>query len=152
MTTHSSILAWEIQWTEGPGYSPWGCKRVGHNLVTKPLPAPPQRIIFNTKIREKMPNIIRHCFCSVTKVCPTLCNPMDCSMPGFPILHYLLEFAQTHVHWVGDAIRPPHPLLSSSPPTLNFFPASGSFPGQTQIETKGPGNWKIQFIGIISSS
>ena len=72
--------------------SPWGCKRVGHNLVTKPLPAPPQRIIFNTKIREKMPNIIRHCFCSVTKVCPTLCNPMDCSQVplsiGFPRQEY----------------------------------------------------------------
>ena len=56
-----------------------------------------------------------------------LCNHMDCSMPGFPILHYLLEFAQTHVHWVGDALQPSHPL---SPPSLQFppFPASGSFP------------------------
>ena len=47
---------------------------------------------------------------SVTKLCPTLCNPMDCSMPGFPALHYLLEFVQTHVHWVGNAIQPFHPL------------------------------------------
>ena len=42
--------------------------------------------------------------CTVAKLCPTLCNPMDCSMPGFPALHYLLEFAQIHVHWVSDAI------------------------------------------------
>ena len=47
--------------------------------------------------------------CSVTKLCPTLCDPMNCSMPGFPVLHYLPEFAQTRVHWVSDAIQPSHP-------------------------------------------
>ena len=83
MATHSSILAWEIQWTEGPGYSPWGCKRVGHNLVTKPPPAPPHRIILNTKIHEKMLNIIRYCFCSVTKVCLTL-QPHGLQHARFP--------------------------------------------------------------------
>ena len=58
--------------------------------------------------------------CSVTKLCPTFCNRMDCSTPGFPDLHYLPEFAQIHVHWVGDAIQPTHPLSSPSPPTLNL--------------------------------
>ena len=47
--------------------------------------------------------------------CVRLCNPMDCSTPGFPILHHLPEFAQTHVHWVSDAIQPSHPLSSPSP-------------------------------------
>ena len=51
-------------------------------------------------------------FSSVTQLCPTLCNPMDCSMPGFPVHHQLPELAQTHVHRVGDAIQPPHPLSS----------------------------------------
>ena len=60
------------------------------------------------------------CCCSVTKSCLTLCNPVDCSTPGFPALHYLLELAQTHVHWVDDAIQAPHPLLPSSPPALIF--------------------------------
>ena len=46
------------------------------------------------------------CCCSVAKLCPTLCNPMGCSTPGSPVLHFLLEFAQTHVYWVGDAIQP----------------------------------------------
>ena len=55
------------------------------------------------------------CGCSVTKSCPTLCNPMDCSTRGFPVLHCLLEFAQTQVHWIGDAIQPSHPLSPSSP-------------------------------------
>ena len=49
-------------------------------------------------------------WCWVTKSRPTLCDPMDCSTPGFPVLHYLPEFAQTHVHWVGDGIWPSHPL------------------------------------------
>ena len=56
----------------------------------------------------------------VTKSCPTFCNPIDCSMPGFLILRYILEFAQIHVHWVGDAIQPSHPLLPSSPLALNL--------------------------------
>ena len=53
--------------------------------------------------------------CSLAQSCPTLCNPKDCRMPGFPVLHHLLEFAQTHVHWVGDAIQPSLPLSSPSP-------------------------------------
>ena len=66
-------------------------------------------------------------FSSVDQSCLILCDPMDCSMPGLPVHCQLLEFTQTHVHWVGDAIQPSHPLLSPSPPTFNFFPASGSF-------------------------
>ena len=62
---------------------------------------------------------IYSCCCSVAQVCPTLCDPMDCSIPGFLVLHHLLELAQTHVHWVGDAIQPSHPL-SSPPPVFNF--------------------------------
>ena len=52
--------------------------------------------------------------------CLTLCNPMDCSMSGLPVLHCLPEFTQTHVHWVGDAIQPSHPLSPPSPPALNL--------------------------------
>ena len=53
--------------------------------------------------------------CSVTKLRRTLCNSIDGSMPDFPVLHYLLKFAQTHVHWLGDAIQPSHHLLPPSP-------------------------------------
>ena len=67
-------------------------------------------------------------FSSVTQSCPTLCNPMDGSMPGFCVRHQLLELAQTHVHQVSDAIQPSHPLPSPSPPAYSFIPASGSFP------------------------
>ena len=58
--------------------------------------------------------------CLVAKLCPTLWDPMDSSIPGFPVLHYLPEFAQTHVHWVGDAIQPAHPLSSRSLPDCTF--------------------------------
>ena len=59
-------------------------------------------------------------FSSVTQSCLTLCIPMDCSMPGLPVHHQLPEFTQTHVHWVGDAIQPSHPLSSPSPPARNL--------------------------------
>ena len=60
-------------------------------------------------------------FSSVVQSCPTLCNPMNCSMPGLPVHHQLLEFTQTHVHRVGDAIQPSHPLSSPSPPAPNPY-------------------------------
>ena len=59
-------------------------------------------------------------FSSVTQSCLTLCNAMNCSMPGLPVYHQLPEFTQTHVHWVGDAIQLCHPLSSPSPPALNL--------------------------------
>ena len=62
---------------------------------------------------------------SVTQSCPTLCDPMDCSTPGFHVHHQLLETTQTHVHDVGDAIQPPHPLSSPSPPALNLSQHQG---------------------------
>ena len=55
------------------------------------------------------------CYCFVAKLCPTLCDPLDCSTLSFPVLHCLQEFAQMHVHWVGDACQSSHPLLPSSP-------------------------------------
>ena len=59
-------------------------------------------------------------FSSVAQSCPTLCDPMDCSTPGLPVHHQLPELTQTHVHRVGDAIQPSHPLSSPSPPALNL--------------------------------
>ena len=57
---------------------------------------------------------------SVAQLCPTLCDPMDCSTPGLPVHHQFPELAQTHVHWVSDAIQQSHPLLSPSPPAFNL--------------------------------
>ena len=69
--------------------------------------------------------------------CLTLCDPIDCSTPGFPVLHHLPEFAQTHIHWVGDAIQPSYTLSSPSPASnlsqhQGFFPVSRLFPSDDQ--------------------
>ena len=66
-------------------------------------------------------------FSSVAQSCPTFYNPMDCSMPGLPVNHQLPEFTQVHIHWVGNAIQPSHPLSSTSPPTFNLSQHQGLF-------------------------
>ena len=71
--------------------------------------------------------VLTPCCCSVVQSSPTLCDPTDCSTPGFPVLHHLLELAQTHVHWVSDAILPSHPLSSPSPSAFNFSKHQGLF-------------------------
>ena len=67
------------------------------------------------------------CRCSVSKSSSTLCDPVNCSTPGFPVLHYLQEFAQVHVHWVGDTIQPSHPLPMPSPSVHNLSQHQGLF-------------------------
>ena len=66
-------------------------------------------------------------FSSVTQSCPTLCDPMDCSMQVFPVHHHFPEFSQTHVHEVSDAIQTSYPLSSPSPPTFNLSQYQGLF-------------------------
>ena len=66
-------------------------------------------------------------FSSVAQSCPTLCDPMNRSTPGLPVHHQIPEFTQTHVHWVGDAIQPSHPLLPPSPPAPNPSQHQGLF-------------------------
>ena len=97
----------------------------------------------NSKHFKELPKYhiyILKCFTSITQSCPTLCDPMDCSTPGLPVHHQYPELSQTHVHWVGDAIQPSHPLSSPSS-CPQSFPASGSFP-MSQLFTwggQGPG-------------
>ena len=84
-------------------------------------------------------------FSSVAQLCPTRCDPINCSTPSLPVHHQLPESTQTHVHWVGDAIQPSHPLSSPSPPALNLS-ASGSFP-MSQLFAPGGAS-----IGITAST
>ena len=88
-------------------------------------------------------NLKKSCCCSVAQLCPTLCDLMDCSTPGFPVLRYLSEFAQTCVHWVSDANEPSHPVIPFS--CLQSFPASGSFPMSQLFASDG------QSIGALAS-
>ena len=66
-------------------------------------------------------------FSSVAQLCPTLCDPMDCSMPDLPVHHQLPEFTQTHVHWVSDVIQASYPLLAPSSPAFNLSQHQGLF-------------------------
>ena len=83
-------------------------------------------------------------FSSVTQSHPTLCDPMNHSTPGLPVHHQLPQSTQTHVHQVGDAIQPSHPLSSPSPPALNLS-ASGSFQMSQLFASDG------QSIGVLAS-
>ena len=83
-------------------------------------------------------------FSSVAQSCPTLWNPMNCSMPGLPVHHQLLEFTQTHVHWVGDAIQLSHPLSSPSPPAPNPSQHQGLF-NESTLCIKWPKCWSFSF-------
>ena len=83
-------------------------------------------------------------FSSVTQSCLTLCDPMDCSMPGFPIHHQLPELAQTHIHCIGDAFQPSHSLLSPSPPALNLSQHQ-SFSSELALCIRWPKYWSFSF-------
>ena len=101
-------------------------------------------------------------FSSVPQSCPTLCDPMNCSMPGLPVHHQLPESTQTHVHRVGDAIQPSHPLSSPSPPASRSFQMSQLFASAGQsigvsastsvlrISPEHPGLISLGWTGWIS--
>ena len=100
------------------------------------LPFPPLGDLPNARIKRRTsclnttsnPWLVSICCCSVAELCSTLSNSIGCSKPRLPPLHYLLEFAQIHVHWVGDAIQPTHPLLPRSPLALSLSQLQDSLP------------------------
>ena len=107
-----------------------------------------QKILCATKVTENRNSswsefIVQSCR-SVTKSCLTLCSPMDCSTPGLPVPHHLLEFAQVHVHWVGDAIQPSHPLWHPSPPALNLSQCQSLFQW-VALHIRWPKYWSFSF-------
>ena len=78
------------------------------------------------------------------KSCLTHCDPMDCSMPDFPVHHHLPEPTQTHIHYVSDAIQPPHPLSSPSPPALNLSQHQ-VFSSESTLHIRWPKYWSFYF-------
>ena len=94
----------------------------------------------------KIPFPVSVHFSSVAQSCPTLCDPMNCSRPGLPVHHQLLESTKTHVHWVGDAIQPSHPLSSPSTPSLNLSQHQGLFKWVSSLHQGG------QSIGVSAST
>ena len=96
------------------GASTWDSTVVKCSML---LQGPPSFLLMDQSVQ----------FNSVTQSCPTLCDTMDCSLPGFPVHHQLPELAQTHVHRVSDAIQPSHPLSSPFPHTFNLSHHQGIF-------------------------
>ena len=85
------------------------------------------------------------CCYSVTQSCLTLCDPMDCSILGFRVLHYLPEFAQTHIHWVSGAVQQFYSLSSPSPAALSLFPSNRVFSRESALHIRWPKYWSLSF-------
>ena len=116
--------------------------RFRHDLATKP-PLPFLLNIWDlTRKTESFPEMAQ--FSSVAQSCPTLCDPMDCSMPGLPVHHQLLEFTQTRVHRVSDAIQPSHPLHPLLP-LPSIFPGIRVFSNESALRIRWPKYWSFSF-------
>ena len=116
MATHSSILAWRIPWKEEPGgLQSMRSQKSQTRLIDSPAAA--VCIYGSTSCRS----------CSGIQSCLTLCDPVDCSTPGFPVLHHLPELSQTHIHGVGDAIWASRSLSSTSSPAFYLSQHQGLF-------------------------
>ena len=119
----------------------------GTNPITRALSSWPHPNLITSQ-RLTNPDFTLRVFSMWTFVVPkswfTLCNPMDCSTPGFPVLYCLPEFAQTHVHWVGDAIQPSHLLLPSSPSAFSVSQHQGLFQWVGSC-IRWPKYWRFSF-------
>ena len=121
--------AWQPTLVFSPGKSPrtekhgalqcMGSQRVGHDWATK------HTVVTRSRERDVELSLESDQIRSVTQSCPTFFDPMNRSMPGLPVHHQLLEFTETHVHWVSDDIQPSHPLSSPSSPAFNFSQHQG---------------------------
>ena len=156
MATHSSILAWRIPWREEPGrLQSMGSQRVRHDWATSLSRTFFQKVrrhsskrvgkLWNGHFTEWEREFTKNkdCCCSVAQLCLILCNPMDCSAPGFPALHNLPEFAQIHVHWVTDPSNHLilcHPLLLLLP----AFPSIRAFSSESALRIRWPKYFELQ--------
>ena len=92
--------------------------------------------------------VVAHC--SVTQSCLTLCDPVYCSTPGFPVLHHLPELAQTHIHLVSGATQPSRPLSPPSPPALSLSQHQGLF-NESALHIRGSKFWSFSFSISLSN-
>ena len=143
MATQSSILAWRIPmdrgalWATVHGVAKSRTQLSNYQTHTHTCTHTPTLLVA-VKISTVQ-------FSSVTQWCSTICEPVDCSMPGLPVHCQLLGVTQTHVRWVGDAIQPSHPIIPF-PSCLQSFPASGSFLVSQFFESGG------QSLGVLASA
>ena len=157
MATHSRILAWRIPWTEEPG----GLQSMGSQELDRTEQVSMHARAHTHTHPTLGGSDLLHMASTTSSLLKTLrtqrhrdqgasglkrslsqfshsvvsnsLRPTDCSMPGFPVLHHLPKFAQIHVHRVGDAIQPSHPLSSPSPPAFSLSPHQGLFQGVSSL-------------------
>ena len=102
--------------------------------------------IYLSKLSSDIASLVMLVICCCFSVTESyLCNCMDCSTPGIPVLHWLLEFTQTHVPRISDAFQPSHPLSPPSPPALNLFLASGFGSNESDMCIRWPKDWNFSF-------
>ena len=106
---------------------------------------PDYKVRKNTATARVFPIIHSYSYSSVGQSCLTLCDPMDWSTPGIPVRHQLPEFTQTHVHQVGVAIQPSHPLSAPSPPTFNLSQHQGLFKWVSSWHQEAKASWSFSF-------
>ena len=140
MAIHSSVLAWRIPGTGEPGGLPsMGSHKVGHDWSD--LAAAAGIILI-----EIFGPVVLIC-CSVTQSCLTMCDPIECNTPGFPVFHHLPEFAQTLIHWVNDTIQS-YPLALPSPPVFSLSQHQGL--PKSQLFTSGdPSNRASAWASVL---
>ena len=146
-TTHASVLAWRIPWTEEPGrLQSTGSQRVRPNWSNWTHTHSTHIDIFNIfSYLIKFQKF--HCCYSFAKLCPTLCDPMDCSTPGFPVLHYLQEFAQTHSI---KSVIPSNHLILCRPLLLltSIFPSIRVFSNESALCIRLSKYWSFSIRSI----
>ena len=126
-----------VSWTAGRFFTSWTTREaLKFSIISYD---------YSFTIQVTLSAVLQHQFNSVAQSCPTLCDPMNRSTPGLPVHHQLQEFTQTHVHRVGDAIQPSHPLLSPSPPAPN--PSQHQGLPMSQLFT-----WSGQSVGVSASA
>ena len=131
----SFVFTWEVRlgiWKINISYT----KNFISQIIIKWVLTKPEIVMLS--------NICIYCCCSVAQLCPTLSYLMDYSMPGIPVLHHLLELAQTHAHWLSDAIQPSSPLSTLSSPA-SIFPSIRVFSNELALHIRRPKYWSFRF-------
>ena len=116
------------------------------------LPHTPSFLLSSPLVFDELSLAKSNQFSLVAQSCLTLCDPKNRSMPGLPVHHQLPESTQTHVHWVGDAIQPSHPLSSPSPPILNLSQHQGFFQWVSSSHQVAKGlEFQLQYCPIVGN-
>ena len=141
------VILWGM-WDPSTPTRDWTHAPCSANVKSEPLDLQGNPLASAFKHLSQLSSLPCLCCRSATKLCLILCDPMDCSTPGFSVPHYLLEFAQTHVCWASDAIQPSHPLLPASPLALHLSQHQGVSKEST-LHIRWPKYWSFKSSSVL---